>query len=67
MIQPQDITTDYHRLKEINSIQEGAVFDEITHNKYSLKYGIMFEAGIGAESIYEICRRIDLKKLMIHI
>ncbi|MCK4386563.1 MAG: DNA-directed RNA polymerase subunit beta' [Candidatus Pacebacteria bacterium] len=49
--------------KEINGLQLGAVFDEITYNKYSLKYGIMFEAGIGAESIYEICRRIDLKKL----
>lgn len=49
--------------KEINSLQEGAVFDEITYNKYIFKYGAMFEAKIGAEAIYEICGQIDLEKL----
>jgi len=49
--------------RDIEEIQLGIVFDEITYNRYSLKYGAMFEAGIGAEAIYEICKQIDLKKL----
>ncbi len=49
--------------KDIESIQLGIVFDEITYNRYSLKYGAMFEAGIGAEAIYEICKKINLEKL----
>ncbi|MFH0845918.1 MAG: DNA-directed RNA polymerase subunit beta' [Patescibacteria group bacterium] len=49
--------------REIESITEGAVFDEITYNKYSYKYGAMFEAGIGAETIYNICKKIDLNAL----
>ncbi len=49
--------------KDIENIQEGVVFDEITYNKYSLKYGAMFEAGIGAEAIYNICKCINLEKL----
>ncbi len=49
--------------QSINSIQEGTVLDEITYNKYSFKYGAMFEAGIGAETIYNICKNIDLSKL----
>lgn len=49
--------------KEIESIQLGVVFDELTYNKNSLKYGAMFEAGIGAEAVYEICRQINLEKL----
>ncbi|MCK5021622.1 MAG: DNA-directed RNA polymerase subunit beta' [Candidatus Pacebacteria bacterium] len=49
--------------KNIDSIQEGVVFDEILYNKYSFKYGAMFEAGIGAESIYDICKTINLVEL----
>ena len=49
--------------QNINAIQEGMVLDEITYNKYSFKYGSMFEAGIGAEVIYNICKKIDLVKL----
>ncbi len=49
--------------QKINSIQEGVVLDEITYNRFSFKYGSMFEAGIGAEVIYDICKRINLKKL----
>lgn len=48
--------------KEISSIQKGVVFDEATYHKFSMKYGTIFEAGIGAESIYNICKNIDLGK-----
>ncbi|OGD68182.1 DNA-directed RNA polymerase subunit beta' [Candidatus Campbellbacteria bacterium RIFCSPLOWO2_02_FULL_35_11] len=49
--------------KDISGIQLGVVLDELTYHKYALKYGTIFEAGIGAEAIYDICAKIDLKDL----
>ncbi len=49
--------------KEISSIQLGVVLDEISYHKFSLKYGTIFEAGIGAEAIYDLCKSLDLEKL----
>ncbi|MFA6552178.1 MAG: DNA-directed RNA polymerase subunit beta' [Candidatus Paceibacterota bacterium] len=49
--------------KEIEGIREGAVLDEISYHNFSLKYGTLFEAEIGPEAIYKICKNIDLKKL----
>ncbi len=48
---------------EIESVQEGVVFDEVHYHNYSMKYGSLFEAGIGAEAIFTILRTIDLVKL----
>ncbi|OHA89335.1 MAG: DNA-directed RNA polymerase subunit beta' [Candidatus Zambryskibacteria bacterium RIFCSPHIGHO2_01_FULL_43_25] len=50
--------------RDIESIVEGRVIDEVEYHNYSVKYGSMFEAGIGAEAIYNILRNIDLHKLM---
>ncbi len=49
--------------KEIDGIQEGVVLDEIEYGKFAMKYATLFDAGIGAEAIYEICKGLDLKKL----
>jgi DNA-directed RNA polymerase subunit beta' len=49
--------------KEIESISPGFVMDEVTFHKFSMKYGALFEANIGAEAIYEILKKTDLKKL----
>jgi len=49
--------------KDIESIKEGAVLDEILYHKYSIKYGALFEAGIGAEAIFDLCRGMDLPKI----
>ncbi len=49
--------------KDIESIQVGKVLDEVAYHKFSLKYGTIFEAGIGAEAIYGILKVLDLKKL----
>ncbi|MCD5381917.1 MAG: DNA-directed RNA polymerase subunit beta' [Candidatus Pacebacteria bacterium] len=49
--------------KEIQSIVQGAVLDEMHYHKYSVKYSTLFEARIGAESIYELFKNIDLKEL----
>src|SRR3989344_8501887 len=37
--------------------------DEVQYHRYSMKYGTIFEAGIGAEAIYEILKKTDMKKL----
>ncbi len=49
--------------KEIKSVRKGMVLNEIQCHKYSMRYGSLFESGIGAEAIYEIFKQIDLKKL----
>lgn len=48
---------------EIDSVVVGRVFDEITYHRFSVKYGTLFEARIGAEAIYDLFRNLDLEKL----
>ncbi len=48
--------------REIESLVEGKVLDEVSYHKLSLKYGTAFEAGIGAEAIYNIFKKLDLPK-----
>ncbi|MFZ2522713.1 MAG: DNA-directed RNA polymerase subunit beta' [Minisyncoccia bacterium] len=50
--------------REIESIQEGKVLDEVEYYNFGMKYGTMFEASIGAEAIYNIFKKIDLSKLL---
>ncbi len=49
--------------RDIESIQEGRVLDEVEYYNYGMKYGTMFEAQIGAEAIFNIFKKIDLNKL----
>ncbi len=49
---------------EIESLEEGMVMDEVAYHKYSMKYGSLFEANIGAEAVYETLKKLDLKKLL---
>lgn len=49
--------------KQVEGVVEGMVLDEVMYHSFSMKYGTLFEAGIGAEAIYNLCRSIDLKKL----
>ncbi len=48
---------------EIENLRVGRVLDEVHYHKYSLKYGTVFEASIGAEAIYKIFKDLDLEKL----
>ena len=48
---------------EIDGVVVGKVLDELEYHRYSVKYGGLFEARIGAEAIYDIFRALDLKKL----
>ena len=49
--------------KEIAEIRVNKIFDELTYHRFAMKYGTCFEAGIGAEAIYEIFKTMDLKKI----
>ncbi|HYF12915.1 MAG TPA: DNA-directed RNA polymerase subunit beta, partial [Candidatus Paceibacterota bacterium] len=49
---------------DIESIEVGAVLDEPRYHRYAIKYGAMFEAGIGAEAIYNLCKELNVKQLI---
>lgn len=50
--------------QDIEMIQIGRVLDEVQYHKFSLKYGTAFEAGIGAEAVYNIFKNLDTAKLL---
>ncbi len=50
--------------KEIESIKKGVVLDEMTFHKFSLKYSTLFTARTGAESIFDLFRKIDMPTLL---
>ncbi len=52
---------------DIESIQVGKVLDEVTYHRFSLKYGSAFEAGIGAEAVFNIFKTLDVKKLLTEL
>jgi len=49
--------------RELENLKEGTVLDESLYHKYSVKYGSAFSAGIGAEAIYDIFKKIDLQAM----
>jgi len=50
--------------KEIEGLKQGMVLDELTYHKFSMKYGVLFEAQIGAESIFELFKNLNLGELL---
>ncbi len=47
----------------LQGMRVGQVVDETTYHRLSLKYGSVFETGIGAEAVYDLCRQTDLEQL----
>lgn len=61
----EDLTKHYQTVKqEIEEIRVGKVISEINYRDLSLKYGHIFEAGIGAEAILKLLERLDLPKTL---
>ena len=50
--------------KDIEALVPGRVLNEVEYHRSSVKYPTIFEAGIGAEAIYEILKNLDLHKLL---
>lgn len=53
--------------REIESIQQGVVLDEILYHKYSMKYSTLFDAKIGAEALYDIFKALDMPKVLAEL
>ncbi|MFH1564570.1 MAG: DNA-directed RNA polymerase subunit beta' [bacterium] len=51
-------------IKELQDIKPLKVITENIYHDFSLKYGHIFEASIGAEAIYKLLKEIDLDKLI---
>jgi DNA-directed RNA polymerase subunit beta' len=49
--------------KELGDLRIGKVLTEMSYHHFSLKYGSCFEAGIGAEAVYELFKQVDIAKL----
>ncbi|MFT5036503.1 MAG: DNA-directed RNA polymerase subunit beta' [Candidatus Azotimanducaceae bacterium] len=49
--------------KEIEKVKPGVVLDETNFHRFSMKYSTLFEAKIGAESVYELFKNIDVTQL----
>jgi len=59
----EKLKESYNRAKEeINQIKLLKVLSEVEYYDYSLKYGEVFEAGTGAETLKKIFEKVDLKK-----
>ena len=50
--------------REIESLTKGAVLDETTFHRFSMKYSTLFTARTGAEAIYDLFRNLDLTVLL---
>jgi DNA-directed RNA polymerase subunit beta' len=48
--------------KELKELKPLKIISEITYHDLSLKYGHIFEAGIGAEAVRQLLEKIDLEK-----
>ena len=53
--------------RDIDSIEVGTVLDEPKYHRFAIKYGASFDAGIGAEAIYNLCKGLDLKEQIVKV
>lgn len=53
--------------KELKELKPFTIISEGTYQNLSLKYGHIFEAGIGAEAIRKLLDRIDIKKNIVDL
>lgn len=51
-------------IKELKDLHELQIVSENKYQELSLRYGHVFEAGIGAEAIFDLLKKISLPKLL---
>jgi DNA-directed RNA polymerase subunit beta' len=49
---------------EMDSLRPFKVLSEVVYHRISMKYGEIFEAAIGAEALSELCKTLDMEKLI---
>ncbi|MBX9906923.1 DNA-directed RNA polymerase subunit beta' [Patescibacteria group bacterium] len=61
----------HERLEEtkndIERIRVGTVLDEMHYHKFSVKFSTLFEAAIGAESIFSLFKNLDMNVLLARL
>ncbi len=53
--------------RNLEALGVGKVLDEVAYHRLSLKYGSVFEAEIGAEALYKLCRSADLDAMIAEL
>lgn len=53
-----------HTKTDLNNLMPGVVLDEIKFTKYVSKFPDLFEVEIGAEAIYKMMKKVNLKRLL---
>ncbi len=53
--------------KELKELKVGQIIAEMTYQDLALKYGHLFEAGIGAEAVHRLLLGIDLDQEIAHL
>ena len=51
-------------VQELGRLKKHFVLSEIEYQNLSLKYGHIFEAGTGAESLRKLCQEVDIEKTL---
>ncbi len=54
-------------LKELRDLKELQIISENKYQELALRYGHVFEAGIGAEAVRNLLKTINLKELLDHL
>jgi DNA-directed RNA polymerase subunit beta' len=66
--QQDEFTKQYQTVKkDIEEIRKGNIISEIKYRELSLRYGHLFEAGIGAEALAKMLKGLDIKKLEVDL
>ncbi|PKL36293.1 DNA-directed RNA polymerase subunit beta' [Candidatus Peregrinibacteria bacterium HGW-Peregrinibacteria-1] len=64
----EDLDFQNGEIKEnLEKLAVGKVYSELEYRKMSMKYGHIFKAGTGAETLRDIIGKIDLKKLITEL
>ena len=64
----QDLDDDFHIVeKELKELEPHRIISESTYQDWSLKYGHIFDASIGAEAIFQLLKKINLEELIIKL
>ncbi len=64
----EQVTINFKTAKEeLKGLIVGAVLTETQYREVSMKFGHVFRAGIGAEAIREIIKKLDLEKFIVHL
>ncbi|MBM5789596.1 DNA-directed RNA polymerase subunit beta' [Candidatus Parcubacteria bacterium] len=64
----EELEADFEQVMEdLKQMQMLAIISEQTYHEWSLKYGHIFEAGIGAQAVHEMLKRVNVEETMARL